>query len=169
VYDILRDIAEIYYDLEDTEQADLLETIAGKHRANDIAALISNWSQVESATEAAYNAAGTASNEQEKYMESMEGHLNQLQAAWEVFSNSFLESDALKTLIDLAGDFLSVITKIVDTFGTLPTLIVAVVTAMSFKNVGRAKMFALNGGKMPTVIVFCLDISSLTFTPNEIH
>ena len=169
IYEIMRDIAEIYYDLEDTEQADLLETVAGKHRANDIAALISNWSQVESATEAAYNAAGTASNEQEKYMASMEGHLNQLQAAWEVFSNSFLESDALKTLIDLAGDFLSVITKIVDTFGTLPTLIVAVVTAMSFTNVGRAKMFALNGGKMPTVIVFCLDISSLTFTPDEIH
>ena len=170
VYDILRDIADIYYDLSDTEAADLLETIAGKHRANDIAALISNWSQVESATEAAYNAAGTATTEQEKYMESLQGHLNQLEASWQVFSNSFLENDFLKQLVDLASAFLSIITKVVDTFGTLPTLIVAVITALSIKNVGRAEMLAHNdSGKMPTVVVFYLDINSLASTPNEIH
>ena len=170
IYNIMEDIAEIYYDLEDTEQADLLETIAGKHRANDIAALISNWSQVEAATEAAYNAAGTASEEQEKYMESLQGHINQLESAWQILSNSFIDSDFLKTLIDLANGFLTTITKVVDTFGTLPTLIIAVVTALSFKNVGRTKMFVLNNsGKMPTVAMFYLDMNSLIAAPNEIH
>ena len=48
-YEIIDDIADVYYDLTDTDRADLLETIAGKNRANDIAALISNWENVEKA------------------------------------------------------------------------------------------------------------------------
>lgn len=154
IYDIMQGIAGIYKDLKSTEQADLLETIAGKHRANDIAALIQNWSQVESATNAAYNAAGTASEEQEKFAASLQGHLNNLTSAWQVISNSFLDSGVLETLIDFATNFLSTITKIVDTFGTLPTLIGVVATALSFKNIGRTKMFVLNNSsKMPIVVI----------------
>lgn len=33
IYDIMRDISEVYNDLTDTEQASLLETIAGKNRS----------------------------------------------------------------------------------------------------------------------------------------
>lgn len=143
IYEIMQGIAKIYYDLSDTEQADLLETVAGKHRANDIAALISNWSQVESATESAYEAAGTASKEQDKYMESMQGHLNQLQATWQVLSNSFLDSGALKNLIDLATKLLSILNESIENIGTIPTILFIALSALSFKNVGRAKMFAL--------------------------
>lgn len=141
-----------------------------KQRANAVAALISNWSQAESAAEAAYNAAGTAEQEQEKYLNSIQGHLNQLQASWEVLSASFMDSEGIKTLIDIVSKLLSGIAEIVDNVGIIPTIMFAAFTAMSFKNVGRAKMFALkNGGKMPTVIVFYLEINSLTFALNEIH
>ena len=143
IYEIMQGIAKIYYDLSDTEQADLLETVAGKHRANDIAALISNWSQVESATESAYEAAGTASKEQDKYMESMQGHLNQLQATWQVLSNSFLDSGALKNLIDLATKLLSILNESIENIGTIPTILFIALSALSFKNVGRTKMFVL--------------------------
>ena len=161
-FEIMREIAEIYDELDDTKAADLLETISGKQRANAVGALISNWQQVESATEAAYNSAGTATKEQEKWMESMQGHLNQLQATWEVLSTSFLNSDALKVLIDLASKFLSLITGAVDTLGTVPTIMLAAFAALSFKNIGRIKMFILNySGKMPIAIVFYLDINSL--------
>lgn len=169
-FEIMREIAEIYDELDDAKAADLLETISGKQRANAVGALISNWQQVESATEAAYNSAGTATKEQEEWMNSMQGHLNQLQATWEVLSTSFLNSDALKVLIDFASKFLSLITGAVDTLGTVPTIMLAAFAALSFKNVGRTKMFVLeNGGKMPTVIVFYLEINSLTFALNEIH
>ena len=161
-FEIMREIAEIYDELDDTKAADLLETISGKQRANAVGALISNWQQVESATEAAYNSAGTATKEQEKWMESMQGHLNQLQATWEVLSTSFLNSDALKVLIDFASKFLSLITGAVDTLGTVPTIMLAAFAALSFKNIGRIKMFILNySGKMPIAIVFYLDINSL--------
>lgn len=162
-YEIIKEIAKIYDTLDDKSAADLLETISGKQRANAVAALISNWSQAESAAEAAYNAAGTAEQEQQKYLESIQGHLNQLQASWEVLSASFMDSNGIKVLIDSVGSLLSGITEVVNNVGVIPTVLLAAFAAMSFKNVGRAKMFALkNGGKMPTANVFYLDINSLT-------
>ena len=162
-YQIMKEIAAIYDTLDDVAAADLLETISGKQRANAVAALLSNWSQVEAAAEASYNAAGTAEQEQQKYLESIQGHLNQLQASWEVLSASFMDSNGIKVLIDSVGSLLSGITEVVNNVGVIPTVLLAAFAAMSFKNVGRAKMFALkNGGKMPTANVFYLDINSLT-------
>jgi TP901 family phage tail tape measure protein len=142
-YQIMKEIAAIYDTLDDVSAADLLETISGKQRANAVAALISNWSQVEAAAEASYNAAGTAEQEQQKYLESIQGHLNQLQASWEVLSASFMDSNGIKVLIDSVGSLLSGITEVVNNVGVIPTVLLAAFAAMSFKNVGRAKMFAL--------------------------
>lgn len=154
IYDIYDGIAKVYGELSDTDAANLLETIAGKNRANQILAMITHWDDVTQAVQKAGNSAGTASKEQEKFAASLQGHLNQLTSAWQVISNSFLDSGALKTLIDFATNFLSTITKIVDTFGTLPTLIGVVATALSFKNIGRTKMFVLNNSsKMPIVVI----------------
>lgn len=142
-YQIFKEISEIYNTLSDTEQADLLETVAGKMRANSVAALISNWSQVEKATEAAYNATGTAVQENAKYLESMEGKINTLKASSQALSNTFLSSDFLKDLIDSGTDALTIIDSIVDKLGTLPVLLGTISGVLSgFKNIGKAKMFA---------------------------
>lgn len=142
-YEIMNDIAEVFNDLTDTEQADLLETISGKNRANDIGALIRNWEQVKSATEAAYKAEGTASKENETYMDGLQGKLNSMTAAWQAFANSFMKSDFLKGLIDGLTTVGKLLDGIISNVGTLPTLIGAVTAAMSLKNVGRDKMFSL--------------------------
>lgn len=143
-YQIFKEISEIYDTLTDTEQADLLETVAGKMRANSVAALISNWSQVEKATKAAYNATGAAAQENESYLESMEGKINTLKASYQALSNTFLSSDFLKNLIDDGNTALTVLDDITKTIGALPVLIGAVSGALSgFKNIGRTKMFVL--------------------------
>lgn len=138
-YQIMKEISDIYDHLTDTERADLLETIAGKNRANDVAALISNWSQVEKALDAANNAQGTAAEEQEKYMNSLQGHLDQLTASWQVLANTLINSDFLKGLISGATGFLDVINKIIDSIGTIPALAGVVSAALSFKNIGVFK------------------------------
>lgn len=143
-YQIFKEISEIYDTLTDTEQADLLETVAGKMRANSVAALISNWSQVEKATKAAYNATGAAAQENESYLASMEGKINALKASYQALSNTFLSSDFLKKLIDDGNTALTVLDDITKTIGALPVLIGAVSGALSgFKNIGRTKMFVL--------------------------
>ena len=153
-YEIMKDIADIWDELDSKAQADLLETVAGKMRANAVSALISNFEQVEKATEAAYNSAGTAAKENEKYMNSMQGKIAATQAAWQALSNSFLSSDFLKGLIDTGQTFLSVMNDIVKTTGALPPILAVIAGYLSAsKNIGRDKRFSLNSSNMPIVVI----------------
>lgn len=158
-YEIMQGIAEIYDDLSDTDQASLLETIAGKNRANDVAALISNWEQVEKAMTAATNASGTAAKEQEEWMNSLDGHIQKFKASWQVLSNNLMSSDFLKGMVDAGTTLLSVLDAIVSKLGVLPTLLGSITAVMAIKKVGRDKMFSLlSNSNMPTVASFLLDI-----------
>lgn len=125
-----------------------------KRNANGIAAVFQNWQQVESAMKSATTAQGTAAEENEKYMNSMQGKINALTTSWQALSNTLLSSDYLKVLIDSGNTILTILDKVTNTLGTLPTLITAVTAALSFKNIGRTKMFVLNNSsKMPIVVI----------------
>lgn len=138
-YEIMQDISSVYDKLSDTERASLLETIAGKNRANDVAALISNWGQVEKAMQAASNAEGTASEEQAKYMDSIQGRLSTLKATWQSFSNTVISSDFVKVLVSSLTKLLSVLDTLMNKFGTIPTLLTAAFATSAIKKVGIFK------------------------------
>ena len=135
-YEIMDGIAEIYDKLSSTDQANLLETIAGKNRANDVAALITNWEQVENAMKSAMGAEGSAAKENEKYMDSIQGHLDSLTASWQALSQTFIDSDFLKGTLDTLTALLDVLNFVIDKFGALPTLLGVITGALSFKNIG---------------------------------
>lgn len=139
-YEQMDAIAGVFHELSDTNQAALLETIAGKNRASEVAALINNWEQVKSAVEAANGAEGTAAAENEKFMASLQGKINSLTTAWQALSNSFLKSDFLGGLIDGLTGALEVLDTLVSTFGTLPTLATALSAVLSVKGIGAFKV-----------------------------
>lgn len=137
IYDVMADISKIYNELSDTDRASLLEIIAGKNRANAVQALINNWGNVEKATEAAYNSAGTAYAENEKYLNSLKGHIAQLETTWQSLSNDVLDSEFVKGLVDGLANVLDTTDDIVNTVGTLPTLLAGIAAALSLiKNKG---------------------------------
>ncbi len=152
-YEIMKGIAEVYDELSDSDRADLLETIAGKNRANGVQALLSNWSQVEKAVNAANNAEGTAAAENEKYMAGIQGRLDSLNASVQSLSNSALNSNAVKFAIDFLNNATNSADVLVNTVGTLPVLLTTIAGGLSaIKNIGRNKMFFLNVN-MPIVII----------------
>lgn len=77
-YEILKGISKVWSDISQVDQAALLETIAGKQRGNQISALIQAFQsgQIEKAYEASVNSAGSAMQEQERWMESLEAKRN---------------------------------------------------------------------------------------------
>ena len=135
-YDILMDIAAVYKDLTSTEQADLLETIAGKNRANDVAAFLSNAENAAGMVEAAENSAGSAANENAKYLESLQGRITSLQASLQTLSVSFLNSDFLSGAVGGVNDFVQAITGLINEVGPIPALMGAVGAAMSVMDKG---------------------------------
>ena len=160
-YDILNSIAEVWDDISDTNQAELLETVAGKHRANDIASLLQNWENVKKMKDSALNSDGSAAAEQEKYMQSMQGHLDQLTASWQAFSTSTMDSGFLNGIVDGGRAAVETFTGLINTIGVLPTLLGTISAALSFKNTG---IFTLNkdvDGLIPKMQILNNDVKDL--------
>lgn len=130
-YQILLEISKVWDKLTDTQQAKLLEGIAGKHRASAVAAILSDEETLVKAYETALNSAGSAMDEFTKRTESIEYHLAQLQATWQEFATKALSSDFTIKVIDLASAFLELASNIdigKTIFGTVGTIGLTAIT-----------------------------------------
>lgn len=169
-YDIMDELAEKWHELTDIQQASITELIAGKRQGNVVSSLMSNFDIARDVLATSEGSEGSATAEHAKWMDSLQAKLNQLQAAWEELSQAFMDDGFLKGLVDTGTDLLSILTDLVETFGTIPTLVIAIATAMSFKNIGKDKMFSFSiKENMPMVMLFPLDIMVFDITLNEIH
>ena len=144
-YDIMKDISEVWDDLNSIEQADLLETIAGKHRANTVAALIENFAHAEQMYETALDSSGSAAKENEKYLDSVQGRVDVLTASFQAFSTTAMNTEFLKGGIGALTGVLDVITAIIDQLGLIPTVAALAGAALTFKK--GAMPFAFNQDK----------------------
>lgn len=121
-YEIMQGIASVWDELSSIDQADLLETIAGKNRANDVAALLSNWENVEAAVKAASEAEGSAARENAKYVDSLQGRLDKLKTSWQSFATTFMNTDLVKGGVSALTGFVEILEGIIDKIGVLGTL-----------------------------------------------
>lgn len=106
-YEILGTLAEVYPKLTTEEKAYVTETIAGKHQAQNAAAILNNWKTAVEATATAMNSQGSAAKENERVLDSIQGHLQKLKSAWEELSTTVVDSDLIKTVVDLGTALLN--------------------------------------------------------------
>ncbi|MDY4819992.1 MAG: phage tail tape measure protein [Bacilli bacterium] len=120
-YDIMEDVAKIYSDLSSTEQASLSEILFGKQRGNQGAALIQAFQsgQIQKAYADIQDSAGSAYEEQARWMESLEAKAAQFEAAFQSLSNTVLDSGLLKGLVDLGTISVKSIDDIINGLGQL--------------------------------------------------
>lgn len=138
-YDIIVGIGEVWERLEDIEQASLLELLAGKNRGNALAAALNNVDAIKEAYEMAADSAGSATAEYNVYEESIEAHAKRMEASVQGLSKALVSEDLITTGYDAVTGILDVVTKLAETFGSLPTLITAAATAMTlFTGKGRS-------------------------------
>ena len=123
---ILRDISEIYDELSDKQQAQLLEKLAGKRQAQAVAAILGNFETVEESLETMKNSAGGALREMEIIQESLEYKLNALkETAVGVFQNLFTKED-MKLVIEALTELLKLIDTLTEHLGLFGTASVGV-------------------------------------------
>ncbi len=123
-YDIMKDISNVYNDLSDPDKADLTEILFGKQRGNQGAALIQAFQsgQIQKALEATLNAEGSAMQEQERWLESLEAKIQQFEAAFQSLSTTILDSNLLKWFVDFGTGTVKVIDTVIDKIGSLGTI-----------------------------------------------
>lgn len=107
-YEIMETLASVYGDLTNAEKAYVTETIAGKFQAQNAAAILNNWKTAVEATETAMNSTGSAATENEKVLDSIEGHMQALSSSWENFARSIIDSDLIKFFVDMGNTILKI-------------------------------------------------------------
>lgn len=137
-YTILEDVAKAWNDVNDLDKSSLLELMFGKQRANQGAAIIQAFQsgQVQKALEDAKNSAGSAYAENEKWLESIDAKTQKYEASFQSLSQTILNSNFLKFLIDSGTTFNNVLDKTINGFGILSTTLSGAGIAAFIKNYG---------------------------------
>ena len=99
-YDIMQELASVWGEMNDLEQASVTELIGQVRQANTFSSLMNNMSTAAQVVETSMNSTGSALAENDKYLESIRGHMSLLAASAESFSNTIIDSEVLKTGID---------------------------------------------------------------------
>lgn len=99
-YDIMQELASVWGEMNDLEQASVTELIGQVRQANTFSSLMNNMSTAAQVVETSMNSTGSALAENDKYLESIRGHMSLLAASAESFSNTIINSEWLKTGID---------------------------------------------------------------------
>lgn len=99
-FEVGGEVAKQWDKLSDNEKKYYLNAQAGANQSQNLAALMRNYKTALEATATAENSAGSAAKENARYMESMEGKLQNLRSAWEKLSYKLINSEGLKKAID---------------------------------------------------------------------
>ena len=139
---IIIELSKVWSSLSETSQANITELIGGGVRnANVVSALIQNASKIEEIASASANSAGSALEENEKYLDSINGKVAQLEATFQDLSQNVIDSETVKGFVDLGNGALKLVNFLAEIKALLPAIVAGF---MSWKNVGK-----LNSPNMP--------------------
>ncbi len=105
--------------LSKSQQSYIAEQMAGIRNLNTMSAIIETWQDAKSLASDALTDTDFINETQEKYENSIEGHLEKLKASGQDFWNTLLDSGAINTGINLLSGVVDIAQKAVDVFGAL--------------------------------------------------
>lgn len=132
-YDVLNDLAEKWGDLSDEQRASVANMLAGTRQQNAFYSIMDNWEEASKVVAQEEEGVGSLMDAQEQYLDSIEGKTMQLQATWEGFSQTLLDSDIIKFFVDflnVLGQILTAITSFGNGFIPKFALITAAVAGV---------------------------------------
>lgn len=132
-YEILSKIAEVYQEIIETDKQNqtnraslLVETLAGKNRANIAAGILQSPELLKQVYEEVKESSGSAQKELNSYLDSISGKLTTLKNTWQELWFNFIDSSTVKGVVDVLNNLAKILEKLT-TFakpmGTISALI----------------------------------------------
>lgn len=125
-YDILDDLSGIWDSLDKNTQSALATEAAGVRQKNTFLSIVSNWGAVEESVKSASDSFGSASEENQKYLDSISGRISQFQSEFQKMSSLTVDSDLIKMVVDFGTSTLKATNAV---GGLVPVLITLGVVA----------------------------------------
>lgn len=148
-YEILRDISKVYKEIQETDKKAgtnranaLVEALAGKNRSNIAASILNAPELLENVyRDSKYNSQGSAQEELDKQLASIEGHVNQVKNKFDELWFSTVNRDTINFFVDLGGSILDVANDV----GVLATAVMGISGLFTMKSSLLGNSW-LNGG-----------------------
>lgn len=131
-YEILSEIATVWEDMSDIDQAALLEILAGKRAGSVMSAILQNPETLKNAFESASEASGSALEENEKYLDSIQGKIDLFNNSVQTLWKNLLSSDIIKDVISWGTQ---IIKSLDTTHGKILALVKVVALLMAYKKI----------------------------------
>lgn len=154
-YEIMLGLSELYDEIVKTDKEFgnnnlnlLLETIAGKRRANIAASILQNEDLLKSVYKSSQGAEGSAEKELEKKLDSIEGKISKFTNEVQEFWYQLISSDVVKFVVDAGTTILNIINEISDATHGISNFGLAIGAAFGINKIkngsgGRVKQFTL--------------------------
>ena len=139
-YQVMSDLADIWDELTDVSRANILNLIGGKRNANTFSALLENFDTAIRSTTTAVDALGSATAENEKYLDSIVGKITRFKAAFEELSSTLIDSELVGSAVDFATALLEIGTALTKIQLLLPIVTAAFSGFNVIKQLPRALM-----------------------------
>lgn len=114
---IMEDLMKVWSNIDSTQKNAIATTLAGKYQLARFEALMNRSDMYNEYKNASQNAGGTLDVMNEKYMNSLEGRMNKLQATFEETINGFFETDNFYGFIDVLTTIINLFNDLTDAIG----------------------------------------------------
>lgn len=138
-YAMLQELSKVWDELTDVSRANVLELLGGKRQANILASILKNFDVAEDALAKSADSAGSATNELNKYLDSIEAKTNQLKAAFQSLSKDFINSGLVKTGLTILTGLLKLVDSFSSSLGSFGTIGFFVALPNIIKLIGRLR------------------------------
>lgn len=138
-YKLLKEISQIYSQLSDKNQAQLLEVLAGKRQGQIVASIVDNFSAAEKSMQSMANSAGNAQAEMDVAMDSIDAKANKLKQTGVAISENLLSRDNAKTVLEVANGIAEGFELATKHLGLFKTALLGLSVVGSVKNIGLFK------------------------------
>lgn len=135
-YQMLKEISEVWEEMNSMEQSSLMKSLFGTRQANIGASILENFDIAESALATSKGSAGSAEKEQAAYAEGIQYSLDVFKAQFQELANTAITSDFFKGLVDSGTAFLELLTQLIDKVGILTPLLAGIGVSSFVKNFG---------------------------------
>lgn len=144
---ILGELESKWDSLTDAQQSNLAYNIAATRQTSKFKNMLTAWTDAMELAENATVSSGNALANQEKYEESYSGRVQKLQTEWQEFWLTILNNNQTKAVVSFLTSVTSGLNDMAKVLGSIPTLIIAISTAIAgISGLKTLKTFFLGGG-----------------------
>lgn len=116
---VFMELSSKWDDLDRNTQRYIATIAAGSRQQSRFIAMMEDYDRTLELTEIAQNSAGLGAKQLAKAQESIETSVNRLKSSWQEFYQNIIKSGAIKTVLDTANTFLSVLNALPGPLGAV--------------------------------------------------